>query len=249
MGRTMKTRRLVGLLSLLLLGPVTSEAAVVWFAGAETGSVSEFGASVSGPCTASTAQVRSGAYSLFCQSNNSQIATPTGFNLGTAYKRLYVRYASFGNTGGNHGQLLTARSSANVIQTLLSVNQATQLLQYNYAGGANLATGTIPLALNTWYLIEVKIVNAAGTGGMEVKIDNVVQFSDFTHTTNVTGTIDNFVFGANICCSWDLYYDDILLSSSAYPGPGRSIARQGVAGTPTYDAWTKNSCSGGTIDN
>ena len=38
----------------------------------------------------------------------------------------------------------------------------------------------------------------------------------------------------------DIYVDDFALDNAAYPGPGKVIARQGTAGTPTYDSWTKN---------
>ena len=237
----MKKLTLLAVLLSTLLWLPASEAAVVWFAGMETGSVDGERFTTGGNCTTTTTS-RSGAYSLDAGGNRS-CGSPAGLALTTAYLRMYIN-VSF--SGSSNQTVLKGRSSAAVEQLQLRIDQSTKLLNYTYAGGAVLATGTIPLVASTWYLIEIKFVNAAGTGGMEVKLDNVVQFSDFTRTTNTTGTIDHIQFGQY---SATLLVDDILLSNSGYPGPGRSIARQGTAGSPTYDAWTKNSCSGGTIDN
>lgn len=245
-------RRALWLLFFLLCAVTRAEAAIVFFAGAETGDTLEWASNVN--VTADTGSAHTGQYG-YKSPNNSVLVGPTGLNAATVYERFWykpvqqqnvVQYVAIaapgsgsntfilGATGGNNGTLFFCFSAV--------VQGCTHL--------ATGATNALDRVAHPWYLIEIKMVVSATVGGMEVKLNGSVDFSSFVNNTG-TSNIDHLLIGAadnpptNVD---DTRYDDFIASTSGYIGSGGSIARQGVAGTPTYDAWTKNSCAGGTID-
>lgn len=94
---------------------------------------------------------------------------------------------------------------------------------------------------STVNLIEVKLVISATVGVLELKVNGVVAATGSGLNTGATNVDEVRLNGAAITNGSGLtQLDHFILRDDAYPGPGYSIARQGVAGTPTYDAWTKN---------
>lgn len=108
------------------------------------------------------------------------------------------------------------------------------------------ASGSDPILLGQWNLIEVKMVRDAAVGGMEIKLNEVVQVSSFatSTTTNTSLTVATFYWGNDIFQATSsgetFFFDDFAYATDAYPGDGGCVAIQGKAGAPTYDAWTKN---------
>lgn len=234
------------LLGIMLMGLVVSpvEAAVLWFGGAETGDLREFQGGFIGSVITVTSPVRSGNYAYGGWFASAGI-TPGGFNKTELYIRGYWRHSILTNTTA---PLVRTRNTSNLDQLAVVIVNSGRL-SFNYAGGSLLETGTWVLSPNTWYLIEAKFVIDATNGGAEVKIDGVTQFSSFTHNTATRGNMDHVVFsftGVNLDSGFS---DDLAISDSGYLGRGRIIARQGTSGSPTYNAWTKNGCSGGVIEN
>jgi hypothetical protein len=240
----------------LLVGvALPAEAAVVWFSGFETGTAYGLTGEVrnynggtmceTGSITTETTTVRTGAYALKVASGGS---VGIGSNIGATgdnFIRGYVNMAAYPSvdtivwetrqdTGGSV-------CSTQLIQLWITT---AGVLAWAYQGGAYVATGTTPLPLNQWVRLESLMRQSATVGGMELKINAVVEFTSLGSNTNTAAGW--MAFGPRIGGGQAIFYDDVFISDTAYPGPGRIIARQATSGTPFYDTWTKNACA--TID-
>lgn len=238
-----------GLPILLLFGfwPTTAFAIVLWFGGAESGGVhirnviqTVEGFSVSaGTPTAETTHVRSGAYAYQFDAGD---AVNVALTLSTDY---YVRLFLYATSNPSaQFNLVTCQTSGAVGVTLHVTTDGK--LAWSYNNGAVVNTGADSIALSTWNLIQYRCARNASTGGAEVKLNGVTQFSAFS--TNTSGVVsDRVAFACGATCGITIWVDDVQIRNDAYPADGRIIARQGRSGTPTDDAWTKNSCTGSVI--
>jgi len=253
--------RLLAALLLVLLVLWTSlpgQAAVVWFAGAETGDLSEFTQFDSGSNHFTvTTPVRTGGYAMRlvpAGSNPGFAISKKGLNLATAYTRVAFQHSNTLPTSLDHIIFEPLNGSqANTLRLWMKTD-GTTYFNFNAARATSIiASGSTILTGGTWYVLEVKWVNSATVGGVELKINGTVEFSSFGTNTSGQGNFDQFIYGADDAGggAGNFYYDDLAISDSGYIGIGRSIARQGTSGTPTYDAWTKVGvgCSGSSIDN
>lgn len=218
--------------------------AVVWFAGAETGDIKEFGLTSGTAPTAVTTPKRTGAYAykLHGTSTESRLAQ-TLANLTSAYSRMYL-----------YVDVTTNPSPASLAHATIAYECATDefslrstistagvfQLQLNSALLGNIGSA-FTLVNKQWYLIEMKVIISATVGIMEWKLDGVVKATQSSLNTG-TNPINQFRVRSLIDNTgvMDLYFDDLAVSDSDYLGSGGSVARQGKAGTPTYDAFTKN---------
>lgn len=83
------------------------------------------------------------------------------------------------------------------------------------------------------------LAQAAG-GAIKVWVDGTLDIN-ITHTTDVTATpIDNFTLNGAATPN-EYFFDDIRIDTGTLtpPGAGQIIARQGLTGAPTNNAWTK----------
>jgi hypothetical protein len=114
-----------------------------------------------------------------------------------------------------------------------------------------ITTGTTVLTSGVWYRIDEKFVVNASTGGMEVRINGAVEFTSFGSNTSAfaSSQVDRWLFGTFTAGAVTAGYDDMMVCSGAYCPPGGTIVRQGTSGSPTYTAWTKNSCASSLIEN
>jgi len=106
-------------------------------------------------------------------------------------------------------------------------------------------SGADSVSLSAWNLLEVKFVRgSASDGGVEVYLNGALQFTDLTTTTTSGFGTAQLRLGLGDVNSdgggQTIYWDDMAFGTGAYIGAGQSVAVQGKAGTPTYDAWTKN---------
>jgi hypothetical protein len=250
-------------------------ATILWFSGVESGGLGEFtqldaGGNHSTVCNTSQpgcstatctnllippTNAHGGCYSIGAIggiSNSGFFVGKKALNLSTVYTRMYFFNANTSPKLINEpifASLTAAQAAINTLY-LKSDNKLKWCFGSVSSGCTAIATGTTVLPDQTWILLETKQVIDPVVGGMEVKINGIVEFTSFG--TNTSGNnIDQFIYGPFTNDNNNAYYylfDDLALSDSSYIGPGAVLARQGAAGTPTYDTWTKNSCTGGVID-
>ena len=244
-------RVLLALLALLLATPAWAQT-VTWFDGAENGDALGFGLfGGSGTCLGSTTAIKTGAYSMACSSSGgaSRRVFPGPLTGTTAYARFYFRWASpfaatqsmafFGNAALTHFIYLCHRQSDNKI-----------FWQYDGTCNAAVAVSTTAMTVDTWYLIEVKAVIHASAGGVELKINGSTEFTSLATNTSSMADFSTMIFGGNFGVgNFTFYYDDAMLCTGAYCPSGKTIARQGTSGSPTYTSWTPNSCTSNLIEN
>lgn len=242
------TRLLLSLL-LLLSSVAPTDAAIQWFMGIETGDLSEGLAAggTPGNATANSSIVKTGAYSMNTGGDSGRYTTTTGSPT-TIFARMDFRWDNEGvgnqrivvpgNGDGSQRIEICLRTSDKIVIFTLTDNCASAI-----------AAGTTVLATGTFYLIEVKAVVSATVGGAEVKVNGNTEFSSFGTNTSAIVNFATVAFGSTrAAVTASFYYDNMMVCDTSYCPHGGTVARQGLSGTPTYNAWTKaGTCSGGNI--
>jgi len=221
--------------------------AFVYFSGVETGDLSEF-PFVSGSPTAATDQVTKGGYSLKVTDPSvaAYAQSKTGLSLSTAFFRANIFCNAVGSGGTLFMQPMVAYTPAfaSAFGWLQLSADTSGNLTLALINGTSFATiGSVAISASQWHTVEMKVVVSATVGILEMRVDGVIIATATglnTGTTNVDFGIFGDPFPSGTRASGSLWVDDIAISGSAYPGPGYCIARQGVAGTPNADTWTKN---------
>lgn len=218
--------------------------AVVYFNGFETGDLNQFVTSGSG-LAVSTSFVRSGAYSLKCTPNaGTEFNVSAGINTPQAYLRFGLYIDSHSAPGADHGDpVFTWRDLASsaligYVSLAARTNGTYDLTLVNSIGSTS--SGTFAISAGSYHLCEFKVVISATVGILELKVDGSVALTlsgQNTGTSNVNQL--NVVSLQTGSTDYDRYLDDLLIRNDAYPGNGKIIARQGKAGAPNADAWTK----------
>ena len=101
--------------------------------------------------------------------------------------------------------------------------------------------GDAVLDTNKWYKLDVSCPSAAAE--VRVWIDDQLELSA-TRSASTDNIVLAFLGGAGSPSNFQTFHDNILYDDTAISSPlpsGKIIARQGKAGTPTYDEWTKTS--------
>src|SRR5436190_8788376 len=209
---------------------------VAFISGFETGDASELlnfgaGASVQGTI------VRTGGYAL----KQELTASRPNVTLAAIQSvfRFYLRVPALPSAlvtiatevSSLPGNRLRLRTSATNKLVVTDVSGATL--------GLTTTTGTFTLGIDTWYRIEIFLDLAAG-GVVKVLVDGVTDINT-THTNDVSATTTKTYDLTGAATPNEYFYDDIRIDKGGVTaiGAGQCIARQGLAGTPTYDAWTK----------
>lgn len=139
------------------------------------------------------------------------------------YLRFYFRYdtkpASNDEVICNFGAAVTTAVGSDLEVRL---NSSGNLAVYSSGTPTLLATGSTTLSSGTWYRVEVKADQSdAANTVWEVKVDGTSQGSgSFTIVNSIVAAHLGKVFNRN-GNSVDFFYDDALLSNSAYPGAGQ----------------------------
>lgn len=227
-------------------------ATLVWFSGCETGGVNEFSATSTGGgpgVSADSGTKRTGSYGLKVGHDGYARAKTNFSSNATTVLRCYFRVTS--NPTNTVPVLLVANStSASARGFRLYLTTAGKIgWGFNTTfGDSPDGTGADSVSLTDWNLLEVKMVRDATVGGMEIFLNGVQQVSDFTHSTTsgISATTLTAFFGNDLDqpgtnqSGIDIWWDDMAFGTgSTYIGAGGSVAVQGKAGAPTYDAWTK----------
>ena len=223
--------------------------ACVFLSGFETGDTSEW-AATSGTTSVVTTDVITGGRSgkVTSAGSASSFRSTTGFNLATAYARCRMLIHVTTNPASDQTQrilLAFLNSSVAVIASArLKVTTAGALFIHaaNQVGGGG-STADYAVPADQELLLELRVTVSATVGVLELKIDGEVKETLTglnTATNNVNALWCQVLVGSG---SVDVYYDDVYVDDAGYPGAGRCLARQGAAGAPTYDAWTKTGLS------
>lgn len=237
--------------------------------GADSGASGEGGVSttsgLTGTASIVTSPVRSGEYSL----RVNPTTTGTGyfqlfgfnvigngvklaFNSATTYVRFYFRYATL--PASNDEEIVSINQTSSATQKCsLRINSTGNLVLYDSVLAQIGSTGSTVLSANTWYIIEISVASGL-TAAVEVKlgIDGGSESVEISGTGNTDSTnAGNVQFGkANNRNSQtvDFFYDDIAISDSAYPGPGK-ILRMDIDGDGTNVSWTIGAGAGSDYQN
>lgn len=211
------------------------------FIGNETGDLSEY-ASSSGTVSVQSTVKRSGTYAL----RSNPTTTGTGFavigtlaasgakNVGdiattACWARFYFRYATKPAAGDEPIACIGFNTNVNNDLLELRINSSGQLASYEGLGSSGtplalLATGTTVLAANTWYLVEIKSDESDTADNVwEVRIGGVAEISGTFVEENFLSSFLRLGKSVNRNGNTvDFFYDDVLISDSAYPGAGQS---------------------------
>lgn len=216
------------------------------FTGFECGGAIELPAGLGSGQTISTAIVRTGVYALKADSSQyTETALITGLSETTMYARIYVFIDHISNPGSNQsGALMAYRrgdGQAPAVVEFFHQSDGGYTVRAGALGGAT--TGFYSIAAGTQICVELKCVVSSTVGVVEFRLNGVVQETLTNIDTGASPIVSVNVAGSLYTTPQtglqNVYMDDFLASNSAYPGNGGVIARQGKAGSPTYDAWTK----------
>jgi len=234
-------------LAILLTVPTAQAGSVYFMTGLEEGGdatnvTGPFIGATSGSATIDAVIRRTGTYSIQIASGGfRQYKDTCGTTRDTLFLRGYAYMAAYPSSDTTIWE--TRTSAAAIINQLWITTTGTLAFAYN--NGAYVATSTGFFIPGQWNLIETKLVRSATVGGMELKLNGVTEFTSFgTNTGAVTQC--QLTYGPYQGGGQAINFDDILVLTGSYPGPGQIIARQGTPGTPSHTGvWT---LTGGTID-
>jgi hypothetical protein len=211
--------------------------ALAFICGFETGDLSEI-QTLGALSSIQASTVRSGAYSLKAATASNVLIT------GLAATQSVIRsYVSFTAAPPNPGdeQNFIAENTGAVTRLLVRFGNDLKLNVTDFGATLGLTplSGATVLSLGIYYRIEVAFDLAAG-GAVQVWLNGNLEINT-THSTNVSATpTDNWRL-VGMASPSEYFHDDVRIDTGTLtpPGAGQNIARQGVAGTPTYDAWAK----------
>lgn len=208
-----------------------------FFTGFETGDASEVNmVAAGGSIQGST--VRSGAYALKCADDGVTLFTNMSATQSVA--RFWIRVPSL--PGSIIPLLVEAKTAGAVARTVLSIKTDGTLQVSDNAATLGLVTtgGTHAIATNTWTMVEFALDLAAG-GIVKTWVSGTLDINT-THSSNVSAAVtDTYSLFGQVSPN-EVFLDDIRVDQGGVTriGDGKTIARQGKAGTPTYNSWTKN---------
>lgn len=239
---------------LIFLIPLTSYGATVNFVGFETGDTDE--GSGTGTISVQNTVVNTGTYALRANPTTTNEGNfrlkginPNGGdeNMGESisYIRFYFRYATAPSSGmesmlalvtnvsGKSGSLQLTLGSDGIIGIYDGFNHPTTL-------GAFVASSTSALSADTWYRIELFADSSQSSGSdiVQLKIDGTLEVD--ISNESLSGTLNALFIGKLMDISGtdiDFFYDDVIISNSAFPVDG-GIKIMKVNANSSYTDWT-----------
>ena len=209
---------------------------VAYINGFETGDASELNA-LGGSSSVQGTTVRTGAYAL------KQAVSATVFQANSTLQstqtvvRLYLQIP--GAPAG--GTVFLNEKTANTIRLQLSITTAAKLRIADLSAtfGLTATIGSTVLSAGQFYRVELAFDLAAG-GVVKVWLNDNLEIN-VIHTNDVSAALTGSFYLNGMANPNEYYFDDVRIDTGgvAAIGAGQIIARQGAAGTPTYDSWTK----------
>lgn len=197
--------------------------------------------------TAQSTTKRSGSFALKCNTTTSQTAfigfggidPTTGGQVALAAGDIFIRFYFLWLTKPTTGEevICRVRSAGNVALSLITLQSDATLAAFVNGVVGHVGVSTTVLTTNVWYRIEYHYT-AGASGKAELKINGNVEFTA-TGSYNVA-TVADISIGKSLDIqdsrTIDVYYDDMMFSDTAYPGPGRVIELR-PASNGTYQDW------------
>jgi len=213
--------------------------------GFETGDLREWPLSSGiSNLTLDTTQVTKGGWSLKVPLNDKfdYLGSPAGLNLATGYVRANV-YTNTSNPSVSSTSLLSLIGSAAIgsVRLATSGGPTVALRLWNEVTGTQVGSDYVTTA-NAWHTVELKCVVGSGSGVLEMRVDGVVRATGAslnTGSVNIDHLLVGMLGASGSGQSGYAWLDDVVIRRDQYPGAGYIIARQGAAGTPSYDGWSK----------
>lgn len=154
---------------------------------------------------------------------------PLGANIVKIFPTTYpsvICGLAFQITGG----LIPGAANKNIFQLYdggggyvagLNVDNSTHLAVYANGGSTLVGTGTTPIAMNTWYYVELKIVVAGASGSCELHVNGLSSPAEIPATTGNFGTnnIGRFSMQRNGNNQSDVCGDDWYILDLTGPAP------------------------------
>lgn len=162
---------------------------------------------------ATGANVRSGTYSLrFYSLAGGPYCTKVINEMDEGYFRFAFRYDKAPSLPPLTG-IFRWRSNSTELGSLW-INTALGALQL-YVGTNPVATGTLPIRVNTWYLIEVRVKISDAGGVLQVLVDGDLDVAYTGDTKPGTATtFNNFMIGCP-ASGVEMIYDDLALNDTS----------------------------------
>ncbi len=203
-------------------------ATVIYFSGVETGDFGELDVIGAGSSVVTT-PVHTGTYSASIGSAAVTTIKAGGFGSQVIHSLRCYFYIPLG-TGFN----LYPRGAAATMMRMFTDGSGDKIRIIAGTLTPAVTTGTTVVPSDRWNLFEYAL-DAASGGVLQVWLNGNLEINT-THTGADTLLNVQLQGSFNNC-----YVDDILMMDDLRKvGVGGCIARQGLAGTPTYNAWTKN---------
>lgn len=226
--------------------------ATIFNTGFEMGAMIELDSN-NGTASIQSTTVRTGTYALRVNPTTTAVGSvtlagiaaggaSTGYSAATTYIRFYFRYATKPSSGDE--EIYRTRAGA-ALKFQLRLNSSGNLVAYQQ-DLTSLGTGSTALSADTWYRIEVRVGTAvAGSGVWEVKLDGTSELSgstaDLLNSNNTRCELGKDVnYNGNTV---DFYYDDAIISNSAFPGAGECKVLYADA-NGNYQTWSIGAGSG-----
>lgn len=192
------------------------------FIGFESGGLEEID-QVSGAPTASTAQKRTGSYSMLLD-DPDEGATINPFVIGSDQGGDYIVGFAFYLVNSGTQYLLEVQDSSNADHLRVAINSSTQLILID-ANGSTVGTGSTTLSTGQWYYIELYYQQSAtGNATLYLDTDGGGTDSEISVTSQDfdTGTagLDSYDFDTDTA-SVSIYIDDFYCASGATSGDDR----------------------------
>ena len=205
--------------------------------GFESGSFGLWAGSYSNAAVISTTVPTgmSGTYTMLCTSYHGYY-----LSFASSQDEIYLAFKYRPTDMSNSRDILRFRDTAGTVIASLRRNQTSQYVEARLGAhtGTLLATGTIPLAVNTTYLIEVRYKPLNSGGVITTKIDKTQDINYSGDTTNGLENIQTVNFGYdNGSESAYCYFDDVIIDDADWIG-NTKIAGIAPTGAGATTGWT-----------
>lgn len=229
--------------------------AILNITGFELGPSTFLDGGQSGTCAIQSTTKRTGGYALQCNPTTSATgrmtilthSATTGAlaNLTNNTDRYLRFYFNFATAPASSNEQIAVILDATVTTASLEIRLNSDGTLSAYSGTTLLATGATVLSSGTWYRIEIKRLLGTTNAAWELKINGTSEISGTFSPGRSTG--NDVRLGKNTdrnSQTIDFFYDDVVLSDSAYPGAGQcSMVVPNAAGN--YQTATRGGADSG----
>lgn len=233
-------------------------AAIDYFTGFEAGDFSECGGTVGAPTIDSSVK-RIGGFSLKCVSAATfpRAFYPHEVFTGGLRDELFIRFwlraevsANPSGTVSNQPISTAAGNVGTVGGLYFTYNTDGTITGSGRVNGGGTAVGsTFSVPKDQWVRFEIRVVRSSSAGVLTITMNGSVVVNGSSLNTGTDTEMQQWRFAGppnTNTLGATVYFDDAAIGSSAPPSLGQSILRLVESGSPTYNAWTKQ--SGGNID-